>query len=89
MRLADLVGEVEAGEAGVALSRLSTIAEALEVVLEAAVVGHELVERVLAGVAEGRVAEVVGEGDGFGEVLVEAEGAGDGAGDLRRLRGCG
>ena len=42
---------------------------------------HQAVETRLALVAEGGVAKVVGEGDGFGEVLVQAEGAGDVAGD--------
>ena len=36
------------------------------------------VERGLAGMPEGRVAEVVAESDGLGEILVEAQRAGDG-----------
>ena len=40
-------------------------------------------ERLLAEVAEGRVAQVVAERDGLGEVLVEAQGARARAGDLR------
>ena len=47
--------------------------------------GQEVAERLLAGVAEGRVAEVVAERDRLGEILVEVEGARDGAGDLRDL----
>ena len=43
----------------------------LQVVLEAAELAHALVERVLAGMAERRVAEVVGEADRLDEVLVQ------------------
>lgn len=39
--------------------------------------------------AKGGVADVMPKGDGFGEVLVEAEGAADGAGDLADFEGVG
>ena len=58
-------------------------AKALLVVVEAA--GDEVVEHALAGVAEGRVAEVVAEGDGLGQFLVESKHLGDAARDLRHL----
>ena len=86
---ADLEGEVQAGERGVFLLEALDDAEALAVVLEPAVVAHELVEGVLTLVAVGGVAEVMSEGDGFGEVLVDAEGAGDVAGDGGDLHGVG
>ena len=35
------------------------------------------------------LADVVGKGEGFGEILVELEDAGEGAGDLRHLDGVG
>ena len=56
--------------------------------LEAAVaaIAQRRVERALAGVAEGRVPEVVAEPDRLGQVLVEAERAGDGAGDPAGLQ---
>ena len=57
----------------------------MAVVVEAAVAGHAGVERVLAGMAEGRVAEVVGERDRLGEVVVEPERARQRPGDLRHL----
>ncbi len=57
--------------------------------LEATVITHALVERVLTGVAEGRMAEIVGEGDRLGQVLVQTQGARDGACDLRHLDGVG
>ncbi len=37
-------------------------------------------------VAKGRVPKVVAEGDGLRQVLVEAQGTGNGAGDLRHLQ---
>ena len=42
-------------------------------------------QRALAGVAEGRVAQIMRERDGLGEVFVEREGTGEGAGDLPHL----
>ncbi len=46
----------------------------------------ELVERPFSGVAKGRVTQVMGQADGLGQVLVQAQGAGNGAGDLRHLQ---
>ena len=56
---------------------------------KAGVAGHEPVEDHFAGVAEGGMAQVVGQGDGFSEVFVEAEDAGQGAGNLGDLDGVG
>ena len=58
------------------------------VVLEAAAaaLAQRRVERLLAGVAEGRVAEVVAEPDRLGQVLVQAQRPGDGAGDPAGLQ---
>ena len=53
----------------------------------AAVVAQHLVQLVAAHVAEGGVPQVVCQGDGLGQILVEAQGAGDGAADLGDLDG--
>ena len=45
--------------------------KSMAVVVEAAVLGHAGVERVLAGMPEGRMAEVVAKRDRFREVVVE------------------
>jgi hypothetical protein len=45
----------------------------LQVVLEAAVPFHALVQGILAGVAERRVAEVVGQRNGLDEVFVQCQ----------------
>ena len=76
----DLEGQVE--PLAVVLELLDD-AQALVGVVEA--VGQELAQRLLAGVAERGVAEVVAQGDGLGQVLVEAEGLGDRPGDLGDL----
>ena len=55
------------------------------VVLESAVRLHQAIQRALAGVTERRVPEVVRQGDGFGQVLVQAECARQGARHLRGL----
>ena len=53
--------------------------------VEAAVLGHAGVERVLAGMPEGRMAEVVAKRDRFRQIVVELKRSGEGAGDLRHL----
>ena len=86
--VADLLGEVEA--LAVALQHVDH-PQRVDVVLElgAAALAQRRVERLLAGVAEGRVAEVVAEPDRLGQVLVEAERPGHGAGDPAGLQGVG
>jgi hypothetical protein len=80
---ADAEGEVEAAVGGVALLEVFADAQSVEVVVEAeAVLLQALVEGALAGMAEGRVADVVDEGEGLGEVFVQSEGGCDVAGDL-------
>jgi hypothetical protein len=75
---------------GVALLEVLDDAEGVEVVVEAAAMKAEaLVQGALAGVAEGRMANVVDEGKGLGKVFVEAEFGGSGAGDLGDLDGVG
>jgi hypothetical protein len=61
----------------------------MDVVLESAELGHAGVEGILAGVPEGRMAQVVRQGDGLGQVLVEAQLAGyrpANLGHLQRVR---
>ncbi len=57
--------------------------------VEAAVVFHQAGKRYLAGMAERGVTQVVGKADGFDQVLVRAQGPGDGPPDLRHLQGVG
>ena len=64
-------------------------AQALAVVIEAAVPLHQRIEQLLAAVAHGRVPEVVRERDGLGQVFIQPEGAGDRAADRGDLHGVG
>ena len=77
-----LPGEVEPVELGIAALERGDDAQGLRVVVEAAEIFRAGLERALAGVAEGRMAEIVRERGGLGEVLVEAERAGKRTRDL-------
>ena len=57
--------------------------------LKSAVVLHEAVEHGFAFMTDGGVTEVVGQGDGLGQVFVEAQGSGDVATDGRHFHGVG
>lgn len=82
--LANLEGEIEAGEIEIAMLELLDDAEGMEVVVEAGTVSaHQLIQLAFAGVAERRVTDVVDKGKSFGEFGIAAESAGDGAGNLR------
>ena len=74
--VAHLVRQVEA--AAVALEHVDD-AQRVLVVAEAALeaLAQRAVQRRLAGMTEGRVAEIVAQADGLGQVLVEAQRAGD------------
>src|SRR5208337_5309680 len=86
--LAALEAQIEAVEFRVVFLELLDDAQRLQIVLESAEVPHAFVERILAGVSERGVPEIVGETDRFGQHFVELERARDGAGDLRH-RGSG
>ena len=82
--VAHLPRQVEA--AAVALEALDDAQRVLVVTkAAAAALAHHLVERLLAGVAERRVPEVVAEPDRLDEILVQAQRAGDAARDAGRL----
>ncbi len=80
-----LPGEVQSVEPGIAPFEASEDAQGLIVVREAAMLLHRRIERLLAGMAERRVAEIVRQRQRLGQILVEAERAGDAARDLRDL----
>ena len=72
-----LPGQVQPVECGIAALELGHNAQALRVMVEAAKAMHRLVERLLAGMAERRVAEIVRQRDRLGEIFVEPQGACD------------
>ncbi len=75
--------EIQAVERAVVFFELVDDGEALQVVLEAAVIAHAFVQRILPGMAEWRMAEIVRERNRFDEILVQPQVARDRTGDLR------
>jgi hypothetical protein len=78
--------QVEAVEGGIAALQIGDDAQAVRIVVETADAAQSLLQRALAGMAEGRVAEIVRQRQRLGEVLVEPERAGERAGDLGDLQ---
>ncbi len=68
-----LESEIEPVIAGVTALQQSDDAQRLGVVVEAAVIGHTALQRALAGMAEGRVAEIMGERHRLGQIFIESE----------------
>ena len=83
---ARLEHQVQAVKGAVVLFQRIDHAQALQVVLEAAVRLHALIEHVLAHVAEWRVAQVMRQGDGFHQIFIQAQVARDGAAHLRHFQ---
>ncbi len=59
--------------------------QGLGVVVEPAVGRHDLFQGILPGMAEGRMAQIMGQGQGLAQVLVQMQIAADGTRDLRNL----
>jgi hypothetical protein len=75
--------QVKATISGITLLEPGDDAEGMKVVVEAeAMLAEGGVEGLLPGVAKGGMANVVSEGEGLGEILVQTESRGDSAGDL-------
>ena len=72
---------------GVSLLQDFNNPQALEIVLKAPVISHQDIKGILSRMAEGGMPQVVGQGDGLGELFVEAQFAGDPPGDLCHLQG--
>ena len=81
--------QIQAGKIRIFLLQFLDDAQAVAVVLEAAVAFHQARQHRFALVAERRMAEVVRQRDGFGQVGVQPQRAGDVArdgGDFNRVR---
>jgi len=83
--LQHLPAQVEPGEIGIAPLEFRHHAEGLHIVVEAAELRGGGVQRLFAGMAEGRMAEIVRQGDALGEIIVQPKRLGDRARDLRHL----
>src|SRR5262249_39609055 len=75
--------QVESAKLGVALFELVDYAQRLQVVLEPAIRAHAFVERLLAGMPERSMTEIVCEADSLRQRLVELQSQRRGARDLR------
>ena len=84
-----LAGEIQAGETRIAAFEELHDPQRLGVVIEAPLVGEQLVENILAGVPQRGMADVVGHRQGLDEILVEGQRSGERAGDARHLEGVG
>ncbi len=80
-----LPGEVQSVESGIAALQRGHHPQRLRIVIEAAAGGEAAIEGALAGMAEGRVAEIVRERQRLGQILVQAERASERASDLGNL----
>ena len=82
--------QIQAAKGGVTQLKVLDDPQRVQVVIEEkAMLAHGGVERLFAGVPEGRVADVVDQGQGFDQVDVQAELGCDGSGDLRHFDGVG
>ena len=80
-----LPGQIEPVEGRVAALQRGHDAQGLRIVIEAAECREAVVERALAGMAERRMAEIVGQRQRLGEILVQSERAGERARHLRHF----
>ena len=84
-----LPAEVEPVEIGIGRLQPSDDAQRVGIVVEPPAVGERRGQRILAGMAERRMAEVVSEAQRLGQVLVEAERPRHRAADLRDFEAVG
>ena len=75
--------QVQAVKSWVAFFELVDHAQTLQVVFKPTVFTHAFVECILSGVAERRVTQVVRQRNGFHQILVQAQGPGNRAAQLR------
>jgi len=85
--LSDSQREVEAAMGCVSLFEPCDDAQCVQIMVKAKAMRlQRLIERLLARVAKGRVADVVGEREGLCKLCIQAEGIGEGAGDLSNFK---
>ncbi len=80
--LASLESQVQPIEGAITLLQFIDNGQALQVVLESAVLAHAGIQRVLPGMTERRVAEIVSQRNGLGQIFVSAQVAGNRTGNL-------
>ena len=75
-------GQIETLKLGVPGLQLCHHTQGLGIVIKAAKIGHGFRQSVLARMPEGRMAEIVGERAGFGQILIHLQRPRQGPGDL-------
>ena len=75
---ANFEGQIQSGKIGIGVFQQFDHPQTLPVVLETAVIAHAFGQDFFAGMPEGRVAEIVGQGDRFRQIFIEGKGPGDG-----------
>src|SRR5258706_12211866 len=86
---AGLETQIQSFESGIALFQYIDHAQRLQIVLEAFMILHAVVERILAGMAEGRMPEIVCQRYGLDQVFVEPEITSHRTSDLRNFNAVG
>ena len=85
--LPDLPGQVQSIEFAVAFFQHVHHPQGVGIVVETSMVGHQLIESILTGVAEGRVPEIMRERNRLDKILVQSKGPGYRTRNLRNLEG--
>src|SRR5689334_12912354 len=86
--LTDFKRQVQPREARVAAFKRFHDAQRLQIVIEAiAEAAHQAIQFLFAGMAEGRMADVVRQRESFGKIFIHTQNSGHGARDLRNLDG--
>ena len=81
--LANLKGEIETWKSRISLFKSFNQVEGVKIMVETiAEPGHLAVQFLLAGVGERRVSDIVGQGQGLGQILIQPQRTGNGPGDL-------
>jgi hypothetical protein len=84
---ADAQGQVEPAKGRVALLKPGDDAQSVKIVVEVEPVSlKRAVERLFTGMAEGRMADVVNQRQGLGQLGVKSQCASQGAGNLRNFK---
>src|ERR1039457_453214 len=87
---ADFKAQIQPGKSGVTLFEALDDPEGVQVVVESlAEARHLAIQRFLSGMGERGVPDIVGQSQGFGEILVQLQDVGQGARDLRDFDGVG
>jgi iron-sulfur cluster assembly accessory protein len=78
--------QVQAIKLGVTPLQMGNDAKGLGIVIKPAIFRHQLVKGALACMTKGRVAQIMGQCQGFGEIFIHTENTRDGPGNLRHFK---